>query len=77
MTKCCTFGSTSNVQLIPHLAHNLQSVGQLMASVYSVVFQNNSCIVSDMLSGLTIAVLPMTQMFLLNVSSVVKKGLTC
>lgn len=34
-----------NVQFVPNLAHNLLSVGQLMASSYSILFDNGECIV--------------------------------
>jgi len=48
-----------------------------MVNGYSVLFDNDSCIVSDKKSGQTVAIAPMTQnnMFPLNVSNVVENSL--
>lgn len=61
-----------DVQYVPTLAHNLLSVGQLMTSGYSVVFDDNACDIRDKKSGRTIARVPMTQnkMFPLDISNV-------
>ncbi|CAH9095067.1 unnamed protein product [Cuscuta epithymum] len=37
----------SNVQYVPHLAHNLLSVGQLVSGGYSVSFANGVCTIKD------------------------------
>lgn len=37
----------TNVQFVPSLAHNLLSVGQLMASGYKVQFSDGECSVRD------------------------------
>lgn len=60
------------MQLSLALAHNLLTVGQLRSSGYSVLFKNSVCVVSDITSGQTIAVVPtpLNNMFPLNVSSV-------
>lgn len=61
-----------DVQYVPTLAHNLLSVGQLMTSGYSVVFDDSACDIKDKESGRTIARVPMTQnkMFPLDISNV-------
>ena len=37
----------SNVQFDPQLAHNLLSVGHLVAGGYSVTFEDDACLISD------------------------------
>ncbi|XP_016570895.2 uncharacterized protein LOC107868760 [Capsicum annuum] len=66
-----------DVQFVPSLAYKLLSVGQLMVNGYSILFDNDSCIVSDKKSGQTVAIVPMTQnnMFPLNVSNIIKNVL--
>ena len=36
-----------DVQFVPTLAHNLLSVGQLMTSGYSVMFDGSSCVINE------------------------------
>ncbi|KAG6402582.1 hypothetical protein SASPL_134779 [Salvia splendens] len=66
-----------DVQYVPSLAHSLLSVGQLMASGYSIVFNNKTCAIADKKSGHTIALIRMTQnkMFPLDVSNDVGSAL--
>jgi len=40
-----------DVQFIPELGYNLQSVGQLMAHGYSVLFDDNACAITKKNSG--------------------------
>lgn len=62
----------NDVQYVPNLAHNLLSVGQLLDSGYSVVFDNGVCSIHDKKSGGLVVSIPMAQnkMFPLNVSNV-------
>ncbi|KAG6382598.1 hypothetical protein SASPL_157729 [Salvia splendens] len=50
-----------DVQYVPTLAHSLISVGQLMASGYSIVFNNKTCAITDKKSGHTKVFIKMTQ----------------
>lgn len=50
----------TNVQLVPHLAHNLLSVGQLMNSGYEVNFSRGECIIRDATSKAIVAQVCMT-----------------
>ena len=36
-----------DVQYVPRLSHNLLSVGQLLNSGYSVLFENGACLIQD------------------------------
>lgn len=60
-----------DVYFVPNLAHNLLSVGQLMTSGYSILFNNGLCAIKDNL-GQMIANICMTanKMFPLEVSEV-------
>ena len=44
-----------NVQFIPSLAHNLISVGQLLANGYSVNFHDTICYITDKKTGRQVA----------------------
>jgi len=61
-----------DVQYVPTLAHNLLSVGQLITSRYSVVFDDQACDIKDKKSGRPITHVSMTKnkMFPLDISSV-------
>ena len=61
-----------NVQYVPHLAHNLLSVGQLLKAGYIVIFDNEACQIKEKNSGMCVAKVQMSkhQMFLLEVDSV-------
>ena len=43
------------VQFVLSLAHNLLNIGQLMTSGYSIVFDNDSCVIHDKISSQTLA----------------------
>ncbi|KAA8547740.1 hypothetical protein F0562_004169 [Nyssa sinensis] len=60
-----------NVQFVPDLGYNLLSVGQLMAAGYSILFDNDACVIKDKYSGHTLININMTQnkMFPMEVSS--------
>lgn len=61
-----------NVQFVPNLAHNLLSVGQLMACGYAVTFDNEACVIKEKKSVKTMTTVHMTKnkMFPLNASNV-------
>ncbi|KAL3533483.1 hypothetical protein ACH5RR_007004 [Cinchona calisaya] len=61
-----------DVQYVPSLAHNLLSVGQLMASGYSVLFDDGACVIKDKNLGQTMINVHVTKnkMFPLEVSKV-------
>ena len=61
-----------DVMLVPSLSHNLLSIGQLMVTGYSILFDDEHCFIRDKSSGQLIATVPMTEnkMFPLNVSMV-------
>ncbi|PKA46818.1 Retrovirus-related Pol polyprotein from transposon TNT 1-94 [Apostasia shenzhenica] len=61
-----------NVFFVPKLAHNLLSVGQLVASGYSILFDNATCKIKDKESCQIIADIQMTSnnMFPLRISSI-------
>ncbi|KAJ0007943.1 hypothetical protein Pint_29117 [Pistacia integerrima] len=61
-----------SVYFIPHLSQNLFSVGQLMASGYSILFDDVSCVIRDKKSDQIIVDVRMTpnKLFPLEVSSV-------
>ena len=60
-----------DVQYVPRLAHNLLSVGQLLNSGYSVLFENGACLIQDRSSKETIVKIAMgkNKMFPLDFSS--------
>lgn len=60
------------VQYVPHLAHNLLSVGQLLTSGHSIIFDNDMCVIKDKETGLQLACVHMTlnKMFPLDVNNV-------
>lgn len=62
----------NDVQYVPHLAHNLLSVGQLMRYGYIVTFDEESCLMKDKETGVRIAEVPMARdhMFSLEVDQV-------
>ena len=61
-----------NVQFVPDLDYSLLSVGQLMASGYSILFDNDTCAIKEKQSGQELLSIRMTQnkMFPLDVSNV-------
>ena len=61
-----------DVQYVPSLAHNLLSVGQLIGSGYSILFDDGACVIKDKKSGQTMVNIHMTKnkMFPLEVSNV-------
>ncbi|KAJ0028774.1 hypothetical protein Pint_36322 [Pistacia integerrima] len=61
-----------SVYFIPHLSQNLLSVGQLMASGYSILFDDVSCVIRDKKVDRIIVDVRMTpnKLFPLEVSSV-------
>ncbi|XP_020243384.1 uncharacterized protein LOC109821619 [Asparagus officinalis] len=50
-----------DVQFVPKLAHNLLSVGQLMAGGYTIIFDDGECVIKDKKSGQTIVNVHMTK----------------
>lgn len=62
----------TNVQYVPHLAHNLLSVGQLLANGYSVIFEDKECSIKDNKIGQLMTKIKMTKnkMFPLEVMDV-------
>lgn len=50
-----------DVQFVPSLAHNLLSVGQLMATGHSLFFDDGACIIKDKKSGQTLVNVLMTE----------------
>lgn len=50
----------SNVQYVPKLAHNLLSVGQLIASGCTFRFEDGACLISDKRSGQQLTRINMT-----------------
>lgn len=50
-----------NVQLASNLAHNLLSVGQIMESGFSILFDNRECIIRHKESNEVVAIIPMTK----------------
>lgn len=66
-----------DVQFVPSLAHNLLSVGQLLSNGCRVLFDEDSCAISDKESGHTLALIHMTRnrMFPLDVMNVSSKAL--
>lgn len=65
------------VQLVPGLAHNLLSVRQLLTKGYSVVLQENKCIISDDRTGKQVVLMPRSNnnMFLLDLKRVKRLNL--
>lgn len=55
-----TINTLTNVQYVPNLAHNLLSVGQLMASGYSVEFFSEECVIRDISSNTKVAKIHIT-----------------
>jgi hypothetical protein len=59
-----------NVQFVPNLGYNLLSVGQLMAGGYSIVFDNDACVITNKKSGKKVHVsMTPNKMFPLDVST--------
>lgn len=67
-----------DVQYVPNLAHNLLSVGQLINSGYSVLFENDLCLICDKKSKEVVVKIVMgrNRMFPLDLSGNVSKALT-
>lgn len=61
-----------DVMLVPSLYHNLLSIGQLMTSEYSILFDYGHCVIRDKTSRHVIAKVPMAKnkMFPLEVSMI-------
>ncbi|KAG6433674.1 hypothetical protein SASPL_105289 [Salvia splendens] len=66
-----------DVYFIPHLAHNLLSVGQLISTGYMVLFVDRFCVIKEKKSGQIIAKVCMMEnrMFPLQMSNVEKDAL--
>lgn len=66
-----------DVQYVPKLAHNLLSIGQLLNSGYSVLFENGACLIQDRNSKETVAKIAMgkNKMFPLDLSRHVNRVL--
>lgn len=62
----------NEVQYVPHLAHNLLSVGQLLRSGYIVSFEARNCLIKDEKTSIQIAKVMMTKhhMFPLEVDQI-------
>ncbi|KAA0032274.1 putative gag-pol polyprotein, identical [Cucumis melo var. makuwa] len=62
----------TNVQYVPDIGYNLLSVGQLMESGYSILFDDGACLIKNKQTGRVLAKVKMTQskMFPLEVSNV-------
>ncbi|KAH1232103.1 Retrovirus-related Pol polyprotein from transposon TNT 1-94 [Glycine max] len=67
-----------DVQYVPNLAHYLLSVGQLLNSGYSVLFENDFCLICDKKSKEVVVKIVMgrNRMFPLDLSGNVSKALT-
>ncbi|KAK9157521.1 hypothetical protein Scep_004095 [Stephania cephalantha] len=60
-----------NVQFVPDLGYNLLSVGQLMASGYSIVFDDKACVITNKKSGKEVRIgMASNKMFPLDVSNI-------
>ncbi|PKA60800.1 Retrovirus-related Pol polyprotein from transposon TNT 1-94 [Apostasia shenzhenica] len=61
-----------NVYFVPNLAHNLLSIGQLMAGGYKILFDNDVYVINDKKTGQPIVSVQMTEnkMFPLKISSI-------
>ncbi|GKD13030.1 retrovirus-related pol polyprotein from transposon TNT 1-94, partial [Tanacetum coccineum] len=61
-----------DVEHVPSLAHNLLSVGQLMCSGHSILFDDDSCVIKDKKPGKVVANVKMTEnrMFPFDISTV-------
>ena len=61
-----------DVQYVPSLAHNLLSVEQLMGSGYSILLDDEACVIKEKKLGLAMVSIHMTKnkMFPLEVSNV-------
>ncbi|KAL0551708.1 hypothetical protein IC582_010797 [Cucumis melo] len=68
----------TNVQYVPDIGYNLLSVGQLMESGYSILFDDGACLIKNKQTGRVLAKVKMTQskMFPLEVSNVKSFALT-
>ncbi|KAA0066378.1 retrovirus-related Pol polyprotein from transposon TNT 1-94 [Cucumis melo var. makuwa] len=68
----------TNVQYVPDIGYNLLSVGQLMESRYSILFDDGACLIKNKQTGRVLAKVKMTQskMFPLEVSNVESFALT-
>ncbi|XXG60383.1 hypothetical protein AAC387_Pa04g2305 [Persea americana] len=67
-----------DVQYVPHLAHNLLSVGQLLSSGYSILFEDDCCMIREKGTKEIVVRVPMgmNKMFSLNLSGNVSRALT-
>lgn len=65
-----------DVFFVPHFAHSLLSVGQLMADGYAILFNNGECIIKNKF-GHPMVNLPMTnkKMFPLKISNMENQAL--
>ena len=50
-----------NVQFVPNLGYNFLSVGQLLGSGYSVLFDDDACVIKEKNSGYVLVTISMTQ----------------
>ena len=68
----------TNFQYVPDIGYNLLSVGQLMESRYSILFDDGACLIKNKQTGRVLAKVKMTQskMFSLKVSNVENFSLT-
>ncbi|TYK28117.1 putative gag-pol polyprotein, identical [Cucumis melo var. makuwa] len=68
----------TNVQYVPDIGYNLLSVGQLMESGHSILFDDGACLIKNKQTGRVLAKVKMTQskMFPLEVSNVENFALT-
>jgi len=66
-----------NVQFVPDLGYNLLSVGQLMTRGHSVLFDDNTCVITDKKSGHKVEIaMTSNKMFPLDVSNMENFALT-
>ncbi|GKE42540.1 putative gag-pol polyprotein, identical, partial [Tanacetum coccineum] len=59
-----------DVEHVPSLAHNLLSVGQLMCSGHSILFDDDSCVIKDKKSGKVVANMTQNRIFPFDISTV-------
>lgn len=60
----------NNIQFVPDLGYNLLSVGQLIAGGYSVLFDDNTCVIKNKKSGQKVQIsMTSNKMFPLDVSN--------
>jgi len=66
-----------NVHFVPDLGYNLLSVGQLMASGYSILFDEDTCVITNKKSGKQVhVIMTPNKMFPLDVSNMDNFALT-